>query len=178
MPLASALWRHQFIATLWLFFVAAASDAADGFLAKRFGWQTELGGMLDPAADKLMMATVFVVLALLGAVPVWLTTAVIARDCIIVLGAISYRVLLGPVDARPTFISKLNTLCQVAFILLVVARLQFAWPPDPVVLAAGAAVFTTVVISGIDYVRVYGRKASAGLKARQAVPRSGGSKAV
>jgi len=85
-PIAVALVRHQSVTTLWLFGVAAASDGLDGFLAKRFGWRTDLGGILDPVADKLLMATVFVILALLGSVPPWLTTAVIARDCIIVLG--------------------------------------------------------------------------------------------
>jgi cardiolipin synthase len=88
-PIALALAHHQLITTLWLFGVAAASDAVDGFLAKHFGWQTELGGILDPLADKLMLVTVFVVLTLLGSVPVWLTTAVIVRDCVIVLGAIA-----------------------------------------------------------------------------------------
>ena len=78
-PIAAALAHHQFVTALWLFAVAAVSDAVDGFLAKHFGWQTELGGMLDPVADKLMIATVFVMLAFLGLVPVWLTSAVIAR---------------------------------------------------------------------------------------------------
>src|ERR1700676_5481214 len=82
-PVALTLAHHRFIITLWLFAVAAASDAADGFLARRFGWQTALGGMLDPVADKLLLATVFVMLSFLGHAPIWLTTAVVARDCII-----------------------------------------------------------------------------------------------
>jgi cardiolipin synthase len=137
-----------------------------------------LGGILDPVADKLMLATVFVVMALLGVVPLWLTTAVIARDCIIVLGAISYRVLVGPVEARPTFISKLNTLCQVSFVLAIVSRLQFGRPPAELVLILGAALYTTVVISGIDYVLVYGRMAAEAFRARHQMPRTGGPKAV
>jgi len=88
-PIAMALSAHRPVETLWLFCIAGASDGIDGFLAKRFGWQTDLGGLLDPVADKLLLATVFVMLALLGSVPVWLTAAVIARDCIIVLGAVA-----------------------------------------------------------------------------------------
>ncbi len=167
-PIALTLVNHRFVATLWLFAAAALSDAADGFLAKRFGWQTELGGILDPLADKLMLATVFVTLAVQGVVPVWLTIAVIARDCIIVSGAICYRVWIGPIEARPSAISKLNTLCQILFILAVVAALRFGWPASWAVLALGALVFAAVVVSGIDYVLVYGRQAAANPGSKQA----------
>jgi cardiolipin synthase len=95
-PIALALLRGEFLVTLGLFFVAAVSDAADGFLAKRFGWGSTLGGILDPAADKLLLATVFVVLAVLHAVPVWLMVTAVARDVVIVLGAIAYRLYVGP----------------------------------------------------------------------------------
>jgi cardiolipin synthase (CMP-forming) len=173
-PIAVALVRHQPVTTLWLFAVAAASDGLDGFLAKRFGWRTELGGILDPIADKLLMATVFVILALLGSVPLWLTTAVIARDCIIVLGAISYRVLLGPVKARPSKVSKINTLCQAAFVLVVIAEQQFSWL-RVLALWLGALVFVTVVVSGIDYVLVYGRQAAEQARLRHRIARGGGS---
>ena len=174
-PIALALAHHQLVTTLWLFGVAAASDAVDGFLAKRFGWQTELGGILDPLADKLMLVTVFVVLTLLGSVPVWLTTAVIARDCIIVIGAVSYRMLLGPVMAQPSLVSKLNTFCQIIFLLVVIGAQQFSWPAVWA-LALGALVFVTVFVSGIDYVCVYGRQAAARARARHAALNAGGSK--
>lgn len=175
LPIALTLARQHFIATLWLFGAAALSDAADGFLARRFVWQSELGGMLDAIADKLILATVFVMLALLGQLPVWLAAAVIARDCIIVLGAVGYRVWLGPVKARPSVVSKLNTLCQMMLILAVIMAQQFSWPPSWVVLALGAFVFVTVVVSGIDYVSVYGRRAVRRLRARRALSHGGGS---
>lgn len=174
-PIALALAHHRVVTTLWLFAAAAATDAVDGFLAKRFGWQTELGGILDPAADKLLLATVFVMLTLRGDVPVWLTTAVLARDGIIVAGAVGYRVLLGPVEARPSVVSKLNTLCQVAFIVLVIGSPQFSWPAAWT-MVVGALVFLTVVVSGLDYVLVYGRMAHSQSKAGHGVARTGGSK--
>jgi cardiolipin synthase len=174
-PIVLALAHRQPVTALWLFGIAAASDGVDGFLAKRFGWQTELGGILDPVADKLMLATVFVMLTLLGSVPAWLTATVVARDCIIVLGAVSYRVLLGPIPARPSLISKLNTLCQATFILLIMGEQQFLWP-HVLALPLGALVFVTVVVSGIDYVLVYGRQAVEGARSRQRSARAGGSK--
>jgi cardiolipin synthase len=172
-PIALTLSRHQPVETLWLFCVAAASDGIDGFLAKRFGWQTDLGGLLDPVADKLMLATVFVMLALLGSVPVWLTAAVIARDCTIVLGAVAYRILLGPVVGRPSRVSKMNTLCQVIFIVVVVGGPQFSWPPTWETFL-GALVFVTVAVSGLDYVLVYSRLAAECARSRHRIVRTGG----
>jgi len=171
-PIAAALMHHQFITTLELFGVAAVSDAADGFLAKRFGWQTPVGAILDPVADKLLLATVFVMLAVLRLVPLWLMAVAVARDIIVVLGALAYRVYLGPIEARPSLVSKLNTLCQAVFILAVLCREQFSTPAAWIVVMLGALTFVTVVISGMDYVLRYGRSALA----RRAIWRAGGSK--
>jgi cardiolipin synthase len=175
-PIAVALAQHRLLTTLGLFGAAAASDALDGLLARRFGWQTELGGILDPLADKLLLATVFVMLAVLGSVPVWLAAAVIARDVIIILGALSYWRLLGPLEARPSLISKLNTLCQVVFILTVIGAQQFSWP-SRWLLGLGALVFVTTCVSGIDYVLVYGRLAAAQSRLRHAGLGAGRSRA-
>jgi len=158
-PIAVALATHQLVTTITLFGVAALSDAADGFLAKRFGWQSELGAVLDPAADKLLLATVFITLAYLRLVPWWLMAAAVARDAIIVAGALLYRCLIGPLNIRPSIVSKFNTLCQAAFIMAVVGREEFSVPPAWVVTALGAMVFATVMVSGIDYVLIYGRRA-------------------
>jgi cardiolipin synthase len=158
-PIAVALANHQLEITIALFGMAALSDAADGFLAKRFGWQSELGAVLDPVADKLLMATVFVTLAYLRLVPLWLVVLAVARDIIIVVGALLYRYFLGPLSVRASVVSKFNTLCQAAFILAVVGREGFSVPPQWVLILLGALVFVTVVISGIDYVLIYGRRA-------------------
>jgi len=172
-PVAMAIAHDRPVETLWLFAIAAATDGIDGFLAKRFGWQTDVGGVLDPAADKLLLATVFIMLSLRGSVPVWLTVAVISRDCIIVLGAAAYRMVLGRVIARPSRVSKLNTLCQVIFVLVVVGTPLFSWP-----LAwrtfLGALVFVTVAVSGVDYVLVYSRLAAEHARSRRKALRAGG----
>ena len=70
-PMALTLAHHQFVATLWLFGAAAISDAVDGFLAKRFAWQTELGGILDPVADKVLVLAVLVMLIGERVAPAW-----------------------------------------------------------------------------------------------------------
>jgi len=167
-PIAVALVHHRSATSIALFGVAALTDAADGFLAKRNGWQSELGAVLDPAADKILFATVFVTLAYLRLVPLWLMAAAVARDVIIALGALLYRYCLGPLEVRPSMLSKFNTLCQAAFILAVVGREEFSALPGWIVTVLGALMFVTVVISGIDYVLIYGRRALSLTKPRAA----------
>jgi len=158
-PIAVALLHHELLISLGLFFLAVVSDLLDGFIAKRFGWQSPLGGVLDPAADKLLLATSFVVLAVMHLVPLWLMATAVARDLIIVSGAIAYRLWLGPVEARPSNLSKLNTLCQALFILCVIARQEFSEPDAWAIVALGALTFLTTAVSGIDYVLRYGNAA-------------------
>jgi cardiolipin synthase (CMP-forming) len=160
-PIALTLGDGRLALAIALFGIAAVSDAADGYLAKRFGWQSELGGVLDPIADKLLLATVFVTLSFLKLVPFWLMVAVVARDVLIVCGAVAYRVFIGRLTAHPSLISKLNTLCQGAFIVAVLSEAKFSLPPDWLVTWLGALVFATVMVSGIDYVLVYGKRAAA-----------------
>ncbi len=158
-PIAIALSHEQLLTSLLLIGVAAFSDAADGFLAKQFGWQTELGAVLDPLADKLLLVTVFVMLATLGGVPIWLMAAAVGRDFLIVLGALAYRRFIGTVRMEPTLISKVNTLFQLVFVACVVARQRFSLPASWIVTLLGALVLLTVVISGLDYVITFAERA-------------------
>jgi cardiolipin synthase len=160
-PIAVALAHDELLLTFALVIVAAVSDAADGFLARRFGWQTELGSILDPTADKALLTTVFVTLALLGAVPLWLVVCTVVRDVLIVGGALLYRHCCGPLLIQPTWVSKFNTLCQLVFVASVVAHGRFALPPGWSLTLLGALVLVTVVISGLDYVLVFAQRAAA-----------------
>jgi cardiolipin synthase (CMP-forming) len=160
-PISLALKDQRLALSIGLFAIAAASDVADGFLARRFGWKSELGAMLDPIADKLLLAAVFITLSVLKLVPLWLMAAAVARDVIIVSGAAAYRMFRGPLTAHPSLISKINTVCQAAFILAVVSRAKFSVPPEFVATWLGGLMFATVAVSGIDYVLVYGKRAAA-----------------
>ena len=167
-PVAWLLARGEYTQTLWLFAIAAASDGLDGFLAKRFGWTTELGKVLDPLADKLLLVTVFIVLAVIGTSPVWLSVIVVVRDVVIGVGALIFKWLFGPLNGRPTMISKVNTGVQLLYVLALIAHLGPGWPPRSVVVTLGAAVFVTTMISGVDYVITYSRRAAAVSRARRA----------
>lgn len=167
-PIAYTLLAGDFVTTLWLFAVAAFSDGLDGFLAKRFGWTTELGKFLDPLADKLLLVTVFITLAVAGYTPVWLTVIVVTRDVVIGAGSAVFSWLFGPLHGRATMVSKINTGVQILYVLAVVASLGLGWPPTAVVVTLGAAVFVTTMVSGIDYVLTYSHRAGAVARARRA----------
>jgi cardiolipin synthase (CMP-forming) len=167
-PVAILLLRGELGWTLAIFAVAAVTDGLDGFLAKRFHWTSQLGKILDPLADKILLVTAFVTLAILGPVPSWLAATVVARDVAITLGAIAYRYWIGPLDdAKPTAISKLNTLLQVAFVLLIVAGAVFRFSLPIAAMVLATLVVVATVASGIDYVATYIQRALALSRSRQ-----------
>ena len=151
-PVAWMILAGNPVAALALFFIAGFTDGLDGFLAKRFRWQTELGGILDPLADKLLMFSSFVCLWAIGAVPAWLLLAVVGRDLVIVAGAVTYRARRGPFEASPTRISKLNSALQLLFALLTLIRLASGFPPPAALEILAWLVLATTVVSGTDYV--------------------------
>lgn len=158
-PLVVAMREEQHQRIIVLFVLAAVSDGLDGYLAKRFNWTSELGKVLDPVADKLLLVTVFITAAWLDIAPWWLTAAAVARDLIIGFGALIYRLWFGPLQGRPTVISKINTAMQIAYLLAVVLTSATGFPPREVLEALAALVMVTIIISGIDYVSRFVRRA-------------------
>jgi cardiolipin synthase len=166
-PIVILLAEGRYGETLVLFAVAAVSDMLDGYLAKTFGWTSEVGKWLDPLADKILLVSVFITLAAIGLVPVWLAAVAVARDVVIGAGAGVYRWLFGPVEGRPTVPSKINTLVQLLYVIAVVWQAAFRSLPEWTVLGLGALVLVTTVVSGVDYVSTYVRKAAAVSRARR-----------
>lgn len=158
-PVLASIVHEHYRLTLLLFFIAAASDGLDGYLAKRFNWVSNLGKVLDPAADKLLLVSVYLVTTWYGLIPNWLTIAAVARDVLIPLGALAYRIGCGPINWRPTLSSKINTLLQVTCMLAVIAHAGYQLPPASIVDALKVLTFATVLISGAAYVIDFTRRA-------------------
>jgi cardiolipin synthase len=158
-PVATELEAHEFLTALALFVVAGLSDGVDGYLAKRFNWTSELGKFLDPLADKLLLVTVFVESAWLGLGPWWLTAAVVSRDVLIGLGAFVFRIWIGPLRGRPTVSSKINTLLQLLYLTILLLNAGLSFPPHEVLDALAAVVFASTVISGLNYMTIFTRRA-------------------
>ena len=140
-------WVESFIA----FVVAGISDALDGWLAKRFSLQTELGAYLDPVADKVLLVSIYIALGITGAVPPWLAILVVSRD-IMIIGAILISWVLGkPVLVAPLFVSKVNTAVQIAFAAYVLAERAFGWTPGLFYEIAVASVAALTLASAAAY---------------------------
>lgn len=104
-------WRDAF----FVFLIAGASDAADGWLAKTFDLRTELGAFLDPLADKALLMSIYVALGIAHAIPATLAILVVSRDVMILGGVITAWLFDKPIEIRPLFVSKVNTTAQIAF---------------------------------------------------------------
>lgn len=163
-PIMWFLVGAEYESALLLIIIAGFSDWVDGFLARRFGWESRIGGLLDPLADKLLFVSVFAALTWNGLVPLWLFAVVIGRDIIIVSGAFAYEFLIGPVEPNPSRVGKLNTVMALLYLFFVMTWQIYAWPPEVSITIVGAGVFVVSLVSGLDYVLTWSRLA---LRARR-----------
>jgi len=157
-PIAFVLAKEWYRDALWLFVVAGLSDALDGFLARTFKWLSRFGAITDPLADKALLVCVFIVLTLNGLLPVWLTLIVFSRDLLIVVGALTYHMMVGSYSMRPSLWGKLSTFTQITYALMVILNQaeihMLPWFLDAGLwIVAGASLF-----SGGHYVLIWGRK--------------------
>jgi cardiolipin synthase len=146
----SLLNRH-FGWSLVIFVVAGITDAIDGVIARIAHQKTTLGEYLDPIADKLLLTSAFVALAILKTIPSWLAVIVLTRDVIISLGFIILFLMDRKPEIRPTTFSKANTVVQVLTIALALfSRIQVSVSglvSGMIWVAAG-----TTILTGLQYI--------------------------
>lgn len=136
----------------FLFLVAGITDALDGWIAKRFDCVTRLGTILDPIADKMLIITAYIVLALLGDIPLWLVLIVGFRDLGIVGGYLILQTIYDEMPPQPSLLSKLNTLAQITFVLIVMTD-KMGWASlSGVVNVLLWSVAVTTLVSGAHYI--------------------------
>jgi cardiolipin synthase (CMP-forming) len=158
-PFVWLLLEDRYLEALVLFFIAGLSDGLDGFLAKRYDWTSRLGGLLDPLADKLLLVSAFIALGYLGLLPVYLVGLVLLRDLVIVSGAIAYHFRVARLDADPSWVSKVNTVLQIALVLLVIFNQVHALLGPFWMQMLESMVVLATVWSGLDYVWTWGQRA-------------------
>src|SRR4030042_2857933 len=110
------LLYDRLVIALLIFIGAGITDGLDGLIARVFRQRTTIGTYLDPIADKLLLTTAFIVLAILGSIPSWLTVIVIARDVIIALGILILFLTSHRVEVKPVMIGKTSTFFQIVTI--------------------------------------------------------------
>jgi cardiolipin synthase len=158
-PVVYFLLQRDYTAALILFTLAGASDGLDGYLAKHYHWQSRLGGLLDPLADKLLLMSSFLVLSATDLIPVWLLMAAICRDLVILGGAMYYNFMIEEVQPAPSIASKLNTLLQILLVILVMLDAGPFPLPDVLITGLQWCLLATILVSGVHYVVVWSRKA-------------------
>jgi cardiolipin synthase (CMP-forming) len=137
------------------FALASVLDGVDGFIARHFHQISELGKILDPLADKLLLVSAIVVLSFnhgiyLGQIPLWLTGTIIGRDLLILIGLIVIHHTVGKVVVGPRYAGKIATVLQMAVVIMILLEWDEGrgevWLKY---LALAAAIFTGV--SGLLY---------------------------
>jgi cardiolipin synthase (CMP-forming) len=158
----SLLFYQKFWLALVVFVLAGITDGLDGLLARRFAQESQLGTVLDPIADKLMMVTSFVVLSMRSVfptplpahlpVPFWVTIAVISRDVFILVGAAAINIMTGFRGFRPSFLGKLSTTVQIVAIATIIFAASFPYGTGYYLPTLYAIVVGLAVLSGAHYV--------------------------
>ncbi|MBA2649799.1 MAG: CDP-alcohol phosphatidyltransferase family protein [Legionella sp.] len=160
-PFLIFLYQKAYVYAFYTFVFAGLSDGLDGWLARYFNWQSFFGSFADPLADKLLVATSFISLAFIGALPWWLVSLVFLRDFTISMGVVAwYWFIRQKINFEPTLLSKFNTILQlglVVFCLFELAYNQFHYYVINTLIAITAVTTTT---SFIDYLWAWGTKAA------------------
>ncbi len=155
-----AIAAHQMLLAFLLFLAAGERDAVDGYLAKRFGMQSELGAYLDPLADKVLIVSIYVALGYAEAIPAWLVILVVSRDLMIIGAVILSWLVRRPVVVKPLLVSKLNTVAQILFAGLVLGSLGLGFDARFLTYVMMGLVAGLTLLSVAAYVREWVRHMS------------------
>lgn len=148
------------LGAFWVFILAGVSDAIDGFLARQFDMRSDLGSYLDPLADKALLVSIYVTLAVTGDIPVWVTILVVSRDVLIIGGVLLAGLLGRPIAMHPHIVSKANTVAQIVLAALVLG--DMAYPVDLILFRHGMVIIVGLLTIGsalvyvVDWVRHMG----------------------
>ena len=156
---AIAIIERRFDVALSIFIIAGLSDGLDGLLARWLKQRTTLGEYLDPIADKLLLSTLFLVLAGTHHLPWWVTVIVFSRDVgILIVSAVLY-ITTSLRDFRPSVVGKANTLAQIVTVLLVL--MQGVWDERWIRLAREVGIWAVAVLtmlSALQYIALVAKR--------------------
>lgn len=145
------LINKRFEWAFMVFVMAGLSDGLDGFLARVMNQKTKIGAILDPIADKALLASSYITLAVMEIIPNWLAVTVISRDLIIVFGVVVFFLFHSGIEIKPTAISKLTTLFQLLTIFTVLASLVLGFKLKSLIWSLFIITAILTVASGLHY---------------------------
>lgn len=160
-PFLFFFYQKSYDFALYVFVIAGFTDGLDGWLARQFAWQSRLGLILDPIADKLLIVTSFVSLALIHQMPWWLIELVLFRDMSILLGIFAwYQVMRRGLEFKPTWLSKINTAIELFLVSYCLFELSFLHTVDTFKWILILVVALTTTGSYIEYMWMWAKKAA------------------
>lgn len=158
-PFATSLYAEDYVLAMIIFFVAGLSDGVDGFLARQFNWKSRFGAIADPLADKLLLMTAYIMLALTLQIPAWFAILILGRDFLIVGGALIYHYFVSHYEIKPSIFGKACTLSQIVYVLILIISLAKLPMPSEVLEYGLWVVAFITSLSGVHYFYVWGLKA-------------------
>lgn len=159
-PFVTYLYYEEYVDAFYTFVLAGFTDGLDGWLARHFNWQSFFGSFADPLADKLLVTSSFISLALIGSLPWWLVILVFLRDLTISMGVLAwFWFIQRQLDFEPTLLSKFNTTFQLALVTLCLLELAFFQFPRYIINGLIVLTAATTAITYVDYIWTWGIKA-------------------
>lgn len=150
-PLLFSIYQRDFTLVLQLVVVMAALDILDGILARKLQAVTQLGAVLDPLADKLAISLGFVMMAVIGLIPLWFAAVVFLRDFIIAVGSLLYYIVIGPFKVQPVLLGKLNTLFLSVYCAFLMVREADYLVLDEMFYSALQYLCTLVIVASLTH---------------------------
>ena len=148
-----AILYHKLPAALIVFIIATITDGLDGYVARTRREKTQMGAIIDPIADKMLIGSAFICFSLVSGLPVYLKMpiyvpiVIISRDVIILLGVMVIYLIVGSIDIKPTAIGKITTVCQMLTVIGLLLKFPYSsWLWNITVILT--------IVSGLDYIRI------------------------
>ena len=152
-PILLGLFYSQFFMVLVLYVIAAVTDCLDGLIARKFDYQTRFGALLDPIADKCLIASTSIMLWYINLLPWWVLSVVVLRDLLLISAIGIYRLVYGPYQAKPLLLGKINTVVQLILIIVVIVKqLISSQLMNEVMFSFFILLVISSILSGIRYI--------------------------
>ena len=157
-PIVISILEQNYQLTLFFFFIAGVSDYLDGFLARKYSWESRFGKIFDPISDKVLVIATLISLSLVGEINIYLTMFLLSRDLFIIVGVILSSLLIKDYEIRPYFSGKFNSFVLMTYLGFIILEITFSFVPSLFLNFLMATLIITSLYSVIEYLIYPGRK--------------------
>ena len=157
-PIVISILEQNYNLTLFFFFLAGFSDFLDGYLARKFSWESRFGKVFDPISDKVLVIATLISLSLVDEITIYLTVFLLSRDLFIIVGVILSSLLIDDYEIKPYFSGKFNSFVLMPYLGFVILEVTFGFVPTLFLNFLMGTLILTSIYSVIEYLNYPGRK--------------------